>query len=98
MASVSAQPITDDVDLLDAYHAYLRTLRLRQTKFGYILPVALVPAALSLDWFVYPELFGPILASRLWCNLVLVPCWVLVFTKYAQRRPLLWFLGNAWLW
>ena len=70
--------------------------RLRQTKFGYILPVALVPAALSLDWFVYPSLFKAIFRSRCWRNLVLTPCWVLPFTRYARR--LLWFLGNAWLW
>ncbi|HEY7114978.1 MAG TPA: HAMP domain-containing sensor histidine kinase [Tepidisphaeraceae bacterium] len=86
----------DDPDLLEAYWEYVRTLRLRQAKFGYILPVALVPAALSLDYFVYPELLGPILKSRLWCNIVLMPCWALLFTRYARR--LLWFLGNAWLW
>jgi two-component system sensor histidine kinase PhcS len=91
-----AHPIETDADLHEAYQQYVRTLRLRQTKFGYILPVALVPAAISLDYFVYPELFVPILTSRFWCNLVLVPCWVLMFTPYARR--LLWFLGNAWLW
>lgn len=96
VTSVSAPAITDDIDLLEAYHAYVRTLRLRQTKFGYILPVALVPAALSLDYFVYPELLGPIFRSRVWCNVVLIPCWALLFTVYARR--LLWFLGNAWLW
>lgn len=85
-----------DPDLIDAYGEYVRTLRLRQSKFGYLLPVALVPAAISLDFFVYPELLGPILQSRVWCNLVLLPCWVLAFTRYARR--FLWFLGNAWLW
>jgi two-component system sensor histidine kinase PhcS len=94
--SAQPEPIVDDLDLLEAYQEYVRTLRLRQTKFGYILPVALVPAALSLDYFVYPELLGPIFRSRLWCSLVLLPCWALVFTRYARR--LLWFLGNAWLW
>jgi two-component system sensor histidine kinase PhcS len=96
MAAALPQEHQTDPDLLEAYQQYLRTLRLRQTKFGYILPVALVPAALSLDWFVYPELFTPILESRIWCNLVLTPCWVLAFTKCARR--FLWFVGNAWLW
>src|SRR5690349_775168 len=85
MAAALPQEHQIDPDLLEAYQEYLRTLRLRQTKFGYILPVALVPAALSLDWFVYPELFKPILASRIWCNLVLTPCWILAFTPYARR-------------
>src|SRR6478752_7175910 len=82
MAAALPQQQQTDLELLEAYHEYLRTLRLRQTKFGYILPVALVPAALSLDWFVYSELFKPILASRIWCNLILTPCWVLVFTRW----------------
>src|SRR4029079_14871609 len=96
MAAALPQEPQTDADLLEAYQQYLRTLRLRQTKFGYVLPVALVPTALSLDWLVYPGLVEPILASRIWCNLVLTPCWVLAFTKYARR--FLWFLGNAWLW
>jgi two-component system sensor histidine kinase PhcS len=93
---LSAQQLTDDVDLLEAYNAYVRKLRLRQAKFGYVLPVALVPAAMALDYFVYPELLGPMFRSRVLCSLVLIPCWVLLFTRYAPR--LLWFLGNAWLW
>jgi hypothetical protein len=93
--SVALEQETDP-DLSEAYQEYVRTLRSRQTKFGYLLPVALVPAALSLDYFVYPELFSSIFKSRMWCNLVLLPCWLLMFTKYARR--FLWFLGNAWLW
>ncbi|HEV2294510.1 MAG TPA: ATP-binding protein [Tepidisphaeraceae bacterium] len=85
-----------DTDLHEAYQEYVYTLRLRLSKFAYFLAIALVPAAISLDYFVYPELLGPILESRLWCDLVLLCCWLMIFTGYARR--FFWFLNNAWLW
>ncbi|HWE01927.1 MAG TPA: ATP-binding protein [Tepidisphaeraceae bacterium] len=81
--------------LEEAYRVFLRALRLRQAKIGYLLPLALVPAAMSLDYFVYPELFGALLRSRLLCNLALLPCYIMLFTRFGPRN--LFWLGNLWL-
>ena len=85
----------DPSQLKEAYAVFLRGLRLRQAKIGYLLPLALVPAALSLDYFVYPELLGALVKSRLLCNLALVPCYLLLFSRYGPRN--LFWLGNLWL-
>src|SRR5665213_3232919 len=85
----------DPSRLQEAYGVFLRALRLRQAKIGYLLPLALVPAALSLDYFVYPELLGALLKSRLLCNLALLPCYIMLFTRYGPRN--LFWLGNLWL-
>src|ERR1700678_2212438 len=85
----------DSAHLNEAYGVFVRGLRLRQAKIGYLLPLALVPAALSLDYFVYPELLGALVKSRLLCNLALLPCYILLFTRHGPR--FLPWLGNLWL-
>jgi len=84
-----------DSPLAVAYREYVRGMRLRQAKIGYLLPLALVPLALSLDYFVYPKLFGPLFKSRLICDLLLLPLFAALYTKLGQR--FIRILGNAWL-
>jgi two-component system, sensor histidine kinase PhcS len=93
MISLPAQ--NDDSPIATAYREFVRNLRLRQAKTGYLLPFALVPAALSLDYFVYPQMLWPMFKARMLCNLILVPFFALLFTRYAHR--LIRILGNAWL-
>lgn len=85
-----------DPELHEAYQEYVRTLRLRLSKLAYVLAFLLVPAAVSLDLFVYPELLAPLCESRLWCNVALLGCWLLLYTPYAATVA--WPLNNAWLW
>src|SRR6185437_3652468 len=92
---IAAAEQNDSSQLTEAYGLFVRGLRLRQAKIGYLLPLALVPAALSLDYFVYPELLGALLKSRLLCNLALLPCYLMLFTRYGPRN--LSWLGNLWL-
>ena len=70
-------------------------LRVRQAKIGYLLAMGLVPAAISLDVFVYPELLRPIFKLRLLCDLALLPCFISLFTRFGPRN--IWWLSNAWL-
>ncbi|HET6251644.1 MAG TPA: ATP-binding protein [Tepidisphaeraceae bacterium] len=93
--NAAADQLQDASHLAEAYGVFLRGLRLRQAKIGYLLPLALVPAALSLDYFVYPEMLGPLTKSRLLCNLALFPCYVLLFTRWGPKN--LFWLGNLWL-
>ena len=87
--------LEDASHLAEAYGVFVRGLRLRQAKLGYLLPLALVPAALSLDYFVYPEMLGALTKSRLLCNLALLPCYILLFARFGPRN--LFWLGNLWL-
>ena len=92
---IAAADHDDASHLKEAYGVFVCGLRLRQAKIGYLLPLALVPAALSLDYFVYPELLGALITSRLLCNLALAPCYIMLFTRLGPRN--LFWLGNAWL-
>jgi two-component system sensor histidine kinase PhcS len=81
--------------LADAYRDFIRNLRMRQARVGYLLALTLVPAALVLDAFVYPELLGPILKSRVICDLALLPCFISLFRPFGLRN--IRWLCNAWL-
>ena len=72
--------------LAEAYRDFIQGLRLRQAKIGYLLALGLVPAAISLDAFVYPELLRPIFESRLLCDLALLPCFIALFTRFGPRN------------
>lgn len=92
MVAVAQQ---DGMDRLhEAYRSFERTQRVRQAKIGYLLAISLVPLAVSLDYFVYPELLVPILNSRLICDAVLLPCFVLLFTPLGLRY--IGFLNCLW--
>ena len=71
--------------LHDAYQAHDRALRLRQAKVGYVLSLLLVPAGVTLDRFVYPGLTWPLFQARLWCDLALLPFFILAFTRIGTR-------------
>src|SRR5205807_2517374 len=70
----------------EAYWDFIRGLRMRQARIGYLLALGLVPAALSLDAFVYPELLRPILKSRMICDLALLPCFIALFRPFGLRH------------
>ena len=50
--------------LLETYKKADRKYRLKQSKIGCVLVVLLIPAGLSLDFFVYPELLAELTAGR----------------------------------
>ncbi len=77
----------DDVSqrLLEAYQGFVRALELRLTKVGYVLALCLVPAAVTLDLFVYPELIRPIIILRLICDAMMLPCFGMLFTRMGRR-------------
>jgi signal transduction histidine kinase len=81
--------------LADAYREFDHDLRVHHSKVGYLLTLTLVPACISLDWFVYPQLLGPLFKSRLICDGLALPCFLLLFTPFGRRHMLV--LGNAWL-
>lgn len=71
--------------LSEAYGQFDKVLRVRQAKAGYLLALVLMPAGISLDFFVYPHLLWPILKIRLLCDVFLLPCLLMCYTKRAAR-------------
>src|SRR5438477_11348440 len=82
-------------ELAEAYRQFDHELRVRHSKVGYMLTLTLVPACLSLDYFVYPQILWPLFKSRLICDALALPCLLLLFTRFGRRHMTL--LGNAWL-
>ena len=92
-ASASA-PELDPRQLAGAYHEFDRDFRVQVAKVGFFLVLVCVPLGISLDWFVYPELRGPIFVARVLCDLAAAPLFALMFTRWGRR----WVnvLGLAW--
>jgi two-component system sensor histidine kinase PhcS len=78
---------------MEAYHRADAVLRVRQAKICSVLALVLVPACIGLDYFVYPELVWNIFVGRMFCDLALLPCFLLLFTPWGQRH--IHLLGNA---
>jgi signal transduction histidine kinase len=77
-----------------AYRSLIEDIRVRHARVGCILALVLVPAGVSLDWFVYPDLVWPIFKVRLLCDLCLVPWLLLLYTPFGKRYSRV--MGSAW--
>ncbi len=84
-----------DEALLPAYREADRRARVRQSRIGCWLLLVLMPAGISLDWFVYPENIRQLLLVRLVSGMVLLPILALHSVNLGQR----WIgvLTFAWL-
>src|SRR5581483_5285942 len=71
--------------LAQAYRESDRAMRVQRAKAGYVLALVLMPAGVTLDFFVYPNLFWKILADRLVCDVALLPCMLLLCTPFGRR-------------
>ncbi|HXE53409.1 MAG TPA: ATP-binding protein, partial [Tepidisphaeraceae bacterium] len=80
--------------LAEAYREFDRGLRVRQAKVGAVLSLVLMPAGVSLDYFVYPHLTWSILQARLLTDVFLIPCFAILFMAFGRRYVK--FLGNLW--
>ena len=86
---VASSQLSGAERLADAYREFERALRVRQAKVGFALALVLMPAGISLDYFVYPDLLWPILKVRLLCDLALLPCMIFAFTRLGRRCAVL---------
>jgi two-component system sensor histidine kinase PhcS len=83
MADTKSQ--TANNTLQEAYRKFYLGLRVRQAKVSLSIAMLLVPACIGLDYFVYPQLAWTIFKSRLWCDLLMLPCFLVLFSKQGQR-------------
>jgi len=72
--------IINDAAILKAYANYERQINNRHLKIGCYLVVALMPAGLVLDYFVYPEKLPYFLKLRLACSALAVVVWIILQT------------------
>jgi len=63
--------VIDPEKLQVAYQKADHEFRIRQSKIGCVTALILVPAGVSLDYYVYPHLLGTIFYIRLLCDLLL---------------------------
>lgn len=87
-----AQADASKSQLPEAYRQFDRDLRIVRSKAGYALALILMPAGITLDHFVYPELLGIILKARLLCDLALLVFFALCFSKW--RHKIAWILDK----
>lgn len=80
--------------IAESFHEEDTNQRVLHSKIGCVLALVLMPAGVSLDLFVYPEWWQPLLASRLVCDVAVLVILALLFTKFGRRY--IWFLGIAW--
>lgn len=68
-----------------AYEETDRAYRVAESKIGCIVALVLVPAGITLDFFIYPERFWHFLTLRLACDAVIAGILALHFTQLGKR-------------
>ena len=84
MATASTKNVGSE--LAAAFTEFDRGLRVRQARLAYVLGLFLIPSGWMLDYFVYPSLLWKHLEVRLICSALLLPCLLILFTKWGQRH------------
>lgn len=82
-------------DLLEAYHATNRERRVLYSKIGCVLSVLLVPAGMSLEYFIYPDLFWELVPVRLGSSLIMGIILAFHFTDFGRRN--IRIIGFLWV-
>jgi signal transduction histidine kinase len=81
-------------DLKNSFFEYNRSFRISSSKVGCMLVVVLMPAGLTLDYFVYPQKLGLFLSLRIICSLLALALWGLLSTSFGRRHFRI--LGMGW--
>ncbi len=71
-----------------------RKVRIRNSIAGCWLAITLMPAGLTLDYFVYPDHLWFFLKLRLFCSLVVAGVLILYYTPIGKKHYLV--LGQIW--
>jgi signal transduction histidine kinase len=84
----------DTPALWSAYRDFDRDRRIRHAKAGCILALILMPAGMTLDYFVYPQWKWQILESRFITDAFILPVFLLLFTQLGRH----WIkvVGSLW--
>ena len=75
----------DSQNLLASFAKSERALLLGHTRVACWLSLVLVPAGITLDYFVYPEFFGTFLVARIVCDIAIIPILLLLHTRLVPQ-------------
>ncbi len=89
MITSAAQPAIGE-----ASQEFERSRRVRLAMAGGVLALILMPAGLTLDYFVYPSYLVTILKGRLLTDAFILPVFLLLFTEFGKRH--IHILGSVW--
>jgi signal transduction histidine kinase len=81
-------------DLKNSFFEYNKSFRISNSKVGCMLVVVLMPAGLTLDYFVYPQKLGLFFSLRIICSLLALALWGLLSTSFGRRHFRI--LGMGW--
>ena len=87
--------MNSSASITDAYKQTDLTYRVLESKIGCIVALLLVPAGVTLDFFIYPDKLYDFMLLRLSCDIVISAFLALHFTKWGQRNIKL--LSFCWL-
>src|SRR5580658_5710546 len=83
-------------DLRQSFFEYNRDVRISNSKAGCMLVVVLMPAGVTLDYFVYPDKLGLFFLLRIICCLLAFFLWALLSTPLGRGHfrvlGMLWFI------
>ncbi|HEY5038520.1 MAG TPA: histidine kinase dimerization/phospho-acceptor domain-containing protein, partial [bacterium] len=85
MAEMSEEPFFQP-EVQQAYDEYDRQVRINQIRIWAVLCSILLPAGITLDYFVYPEKVLPFLKLRLFCSLLSLLIWALLRVSWGQKH------------
>lgn len=78
--------INNNSEITHAFRESIKTHQLRFAKVGCLLALVLVPAGVSLDYFVYPGYLEKFIVLRVVCDIVIVGIFTLYFTSFGKKH------------
>lgn len=88
------KPFSNNKNLEATYREFDIDLRVSQTRIGALLALILVPAGSSLEYFIYPQFLTDFFIIRIFCDLVLLPIYLVLF--FPIGRQYVRWLSAAW--
>jgi signal transduction histidine kinase len=82
---VSNPELQNSREAWHTYSDYEKQITIHHLRVGCLLVVALMPAGIFLDYFVYPDKLGYFLTLRLVCSVLEIGVWGLLYTALAQK-------------
>lgn len=75
-----------DVAIKEAYRETDRAYRVLESRIGCVVALFLVPAGISLDYFIYPDRFAEFFLYRVWCDIFIGAIYLLHFSGFGKAR------------
>ena len=77
---------TQDPDIIKAYNLHDKELRLYYTKIASVLSLLLIPAGISLDFFMYPNLLMDLFQIRIVCDVITTVILLLTYSRFGYKH------------